>query len=90
MLRNAVCLPLTFVAVLKEVEVLAVDTKTLVNKVLEKKSESQNQFDQFGDNMTTLMVRMSVEEKKKLSEQWAIVFFANRLPFSLADNKEFT
>ena len=31
----------------------------------------------------------TAEEKKKLSEQWAKVFFANRLSFNVAENKEF-
>ena len=31
----------------------------------------------------------TAEEKKKLSEQWAKVFFANRLCFNIAENKAF-
>ena len=31
----------------------------------------------------------TAEEKKKLSEQWAKVFFAYRLSFNVAENKEF-
>jgi hypothetical protein len=35
------------------------------------------------------VIKTSTEDKNKMAEQWARVFYANRLPFHVAENKEF-
>ena len=34
-------------------------------------------------------IRTSDDQKDKMAEQWARAFYANRLPFNVAENKEF-